>query len=73
MLDALGRSYLPNAVVLFSPADEEAPAIIRHAPFVKDMSMGGKATAYVCTNFVCRRPTNSVDEMLRALGAGAGP
>jgi uncharacterized protein YyaL (SSP411 family) len=74
MLDALGRSYLPNAVVLFRPADEEAPAIIRHAPFVKDMSMrGGKATAYVCTNFVCRRPTNSVDEMLRALGAGAGP
>jgi uncharacterized protein YyaL (SSP411 family) len=74
MLRALGRAYLPSAVVLFRPAGEEAAAIIRLAPFVKDMSVRKKrATAYVCTNFLCREPTNSVDEMLKALGVRAGP
>ncbi|KKK68070.1 hypothetical protein LCGC14_2947740, partial [marine sediment metagenome] len=29
---------------------------------------GGKATAYVCTEFICKSPTNDAGKMLELLG-----
>jgi uncharacterized protein len=65
---ALERLYLPNRVVLFRPSD--APeAIERIAPYTRGQVAieGGSATAYVCREFACRRPTTDASEMLRAL------
>jgi len=68
MLEALRKNYFPNAVVLFKPADEKAPAINEYAAFVEFMNaIDNKATAYVCTDFKCNFPTTDPDKMLEEL------
>jgi len=68
MLDELRCRFLPNAVVIFRSDDEPDAVITRIAPFTKDMkSIDSKATAYVCYNFVCSKPTTDIQEMLMLL------
>ena len=51
---AVFASFVPNKVVLRSGAD-----VNRIAPFTRmQKAIGGKATAYVCTNHLCKLPTN---------------
>ncbi len=61
---AVFASFVPNKVVLHSGGDVAAIA-----PFTKaQRAIGGKATAYVCTNHLCRLPTGDpakVRELLR--------
>ena len=68
MLTALRRRFIPNKVVLFRPAAEESPAIARLAEFTAALSsQKGKATAYVCHNYVCNLPTTDINKMLELL------
>jgi len=68
MLHALRKSYLPNAVVLFKPAEEQNPQINKYADFIEFMyATDNKATAYVCTNFKCNFPTTDPVKMLDSL------
>ena len=69
MLNALRRTFTPAKVVLFRPADPaKAADIIRLAPYTEHMvSSDGRATAYVCTNFVCQLPTTDITRMLISL------
>ena len=70
MLGALRRAFLPNRVLLFRPAGAESPGIDGITGFTESMkSRGGRATAYVCTNFSCKSPTTDIGEMLGMLGA----
>jgi uncharacterized protein YyaL (SSP411 family) len=70
MLKAIGRQFAPNKVVLFRPTEKESPDIIRIAEFTKNQSsLGGKATAYVCLNYVCKLPTTDVNKMLELLNS----
>jgi len=56
---AVWTSFVPNKVVLHSSAD-----IAAIAPFTKaQRAIGGKATAYVCTNHLCRLPTGDPAEV----------
>ena len=65
MLKALNTRFIPNKVALFRPTDTEAPEIDSLAEYVKhQVSLEGKATAYVCMNFSCNQPTTEVDKML---------
>ncbi|MCP4403966.1 MAG: thioredoxin domain-containing protein [bacterium] len=68
MLRSLRGVFAPNKVVLFRPANEEQPKIITlakyAAPYVR---LDGKATAYVCQNFICSLPTNDIGRMLKLL------
>lgn len=68
MLNALRRNFIPNKVVLFRPADQEAPGITRIAEFTQNQSsIDGKATAYVCLNYSCKMPTTDIKKMLELL------
>lgn len=68
MLNAVGRQFVPNKVVLLRPTEKESPDVIRIAEFTKNQSsLGGKATAYVCLNYVCKLPTTDVNKMLELL------
>ena len=68
MLGAIKARYLPNAVVLFRPDNDDAEDVASIAPFSEAMhSREGKATAYVCQNFACQVPTTDVAEMLASL------
>jgi uncharacterized protein YyaL (SSP411 family) len=70
MLKALRRPFVPGKIVVFLPADRTAAAeIIQLSPYTEFMvPIDGKATAYVCTNFVCQLPTTDVSQMLANLG-----
>jgi uncharacterized protein YyaL (SSP411 family) len=71
MLGAIGRKFLPNAVVLFRQAGREGDELPDLAPFVRDLgSIDGKATAYVCRGQQCDLPTTDVGKMLRLLEQG---
>ena len=69
MLTALRQPFLPGKIVLLRPADKkEAAEIIRMAPYTEFMvPKDGKATAYVCTKFVCKLPTTEISQMLANL------
>jgi uncharacterized protein YyaL (SSP411 family) len=68
MLAALRRSFVPNKVVIFRPANKTVPDIETIAPFVQShLPINGQATAYVCTNFTCALPTNDPQKMLELL------
>lgn len=68
ILKALRTRFIPNRVVLFRPADQESPEIIRIAPFTQhQVPVDGKTTAYVCLVNACKTPTTDIKEMLEML------
>ena len=68
MLSALRKLYIPNKVVLLRPGSEKNPPISQLAAYTKyQFSIDGKATAYVCRNYVCAAPTTDVEKMLALL------
>ncbi|MFH1613969.1 MAG: hypothetical protein ABIG61_02645, partial [Planctomycetota bacterium] len=45
-------------------------AIERIIPFVKNQTaIGGKATAYVCENYVCNRPVNNIEDFEKMISS----
>jgi len=65
MIHALRKHYFPNKVVLFKPGEEKEPTLSILPEYIKEYkSINGRATAYVCGNFSCSRPTADITEML---------
>ena len=63
MLKLVHSKFLPNAVVLLHEQGKKGTAIEQIIPFVKNQTaIEGKATAYVCENYVCNRPVNSIED-----------
>ena len=71
MLAALRRPFLPQTVVIFIPTDRMAGSEMNHlAPYTRSMkAIHNLPTAYVCQDFVCKLPTNSVTQMQANLRA----
>jgi uncharacterized protein YyaL (SSP411 family) len=70
MLAALQNIYLPHAVVIFKPTDDPktAKTVTDLAPYTRAMkSIENRSTAYVCQDFICNLPTDSVSRMLANL------
>ncbi len=68
MIRALHSQFLPNAVILFKPAEVKSPKIVEIAPFTEFYQpKDSQATAYVCQDLICQPPTTSIDEMLDML------
>jgi len=73
MLESVRSKFLPRAVVLLHDRDEADSAIYEIVPFVKNQTApGGRATAYVCENYVCSKPVKSAGELEHLLAAIAG-
>jgi len=67
MLDALRKQFNPNKVLLFKGAGSES-GITDVAEFTRGQSsIGGKATAYVCLNYICNLPTTDLHKALELL------
>jgi uncharacterized protein YyaL (SSP411 family) len=67
MLDYINSVYKPGKVVLFKDP-EDAEKLTEIAPFTKEQGMvGGKATVYICRNFSCEQPINSLEELKERL------
>jgi uncharacterized protein YyaL (SSP411 family) len=68
MIRALFNPFIPNKVVVFRPTNQESPAIDSISPFVRNqVSLDGKATAHVCRNRTCLKPSTSIQEMMNML------
>lgn len=70
MLQTVRSRFLPRKVVLFRSSHEKYPEITDLAKFTKDMKRKeGKATAFVCRDYVCKAPTTDPHTMLQLLDA----
>jgi uncharacterized protein YyaL (SSP411 family) len=68
MLNVLRSEFAPETVVLFRPAEQASPPILKLAPYAAPMSpLEGKATAYVCFSFRCDLPTADPARLLELL------
>ena len=71
LLSALADRYGPRTAVLFKPVGDAGAAarLEEVARFTRAHGApDGRATAYVCSDFACRRPTSDIEEMLGQLG-----
>jgi uncharacterized protein YyaL (SSP411 family) len=64
---ALNTAFVPNKVVLHRPAGTAASIIAIASYTALQKPLRGKATAYVCTNYVCRLPVVDPRDMLAAI------
>ena len=69
MLGEVNRRFLPHGVLLWRPAvGEEAEALAEVAPFTQSLlPVDGRATAYLCRNFACQRPTTKIEGLQQML------
>jgi uncharacterized protein YyaL (SSP411 family) len=69
MQNAIASRFVPNKVVILHPIVAGLSDIEQLAAYTKTQtSVDGKATAYVCQNYVCNQPTTDIQKMLEFLG-----
>ena len=65
MVKTVYSKYLPNKVVIASTGQAGGD---QEVPLVKDkIAIDGKATAYVCENYVCKAPVQEASELASLL------
>jgi uncharacterized protein YyaL (SSP411 family) len=68
MLHTVRSTFLPRKVILFRSSAEESPEIANLAKFTRNMKRKeGKATAFVCRNYICKAPITNPRIMLQLL------
>ncbi len=68
MLKLVHSKFLPNAVILLHEQGKKGTVIEQIVPFVKNQTViDGKATAYVCENYICNRPVNNIENFEKML------
>ncbi len=68
MIDSLRKEYFPNKVVLFKNVADDTQQLSKIAPYSKShIQVKGKATAYVCKNYICNLPTTDSQKMVSLL------
>jgi len=71
MAYAMQSRFIPNKVLLLKGGGESGSDMENVTPMVKDRnSLGGHATAYVCSEDRCLAPTTDVREMLALMNEG---
>jgi len=69
MLRVAGRTFLPATVRLLHPEGTGAAKIEDVAPFVSAYEAAdGRPRAFVCENYTCGRPIESISELKKSLG-----
>lgn len=67
MIKCVNRSNLLSRLLVVHDGSESSP-VAKWLPPVRNMTqIDGKATAYVCQNFVCSQPVNTVDDLHKML------
>ncbi|MFC2165643.1 thioredoxin domain-containing protein [Acidobacteriota bacterium] len=69
LLLAVNSQFIPHKIVaFFDPDQSEKNLLIKKIPLLEGRDLlGGKATAYVCENYVCKLPVTSPKELLSQL------
>jgi uncharacterized protein YyaL (SSP411 family) len=73
LLREVHRLFIPNKIVLLADGGAGQEFLGRNVSFLRSVrTMDGKATAYVCENFVCQLPTTSASKLAELLQAVTG-
>ncbi len=73
LLQVVRKHYLPDALLLYPGSAEKVAALAKRMPVLRSMqTVGGRAAAYVCRDFVCQLPVTEPD-LLGALLRGEAP
>jgi uncharacterized protein len=68
MLLALKKVFEPNKIVILRPDNQSRQNIDAIAPYMQSyQSVNGKATAFVCSNYSCKQPTNEPEQVIAML------
>jgi uncharacterized protein YyaL (SSP411 family) len=68
MLKLIHSNFLPNTIVILHEPGRRGFAIEKIVPFVRNKTaVNGKATAYLCENYVCKRPVSTIEELAEIL------
>ncbi|MBN2439622.1 MAG: thioredoxin domain-containing protein, partial [Deltaproteobacteria bacterium] len=71
LIDIVRRRRYPRPVLLFRSEGETAPEITELAPFTREMrAVNGRAAAYVCSGFSCKRPVTDPQELAAIIATG---
>jgi len=71
MLGEVRSRFLPNTVVLFHQSGTSGKAIEKEVPFLLgQIAIDNKATAYVCENYACKMPVDTLEELKALLDEG---
>ena len=69
MLRAVHSHFIPNKILMVVDGTNEG-FLYEKVELLKPLQMlDGKATAYVCENFACAAPTNSLEQFEQLLGS----
>ena len=70
LLDAVHRLYRPFSVLVTIRQEPPRVGLAPLLPWTTPLTMRhGRATAYVCRDFVCNEPATSVEDLTKVLGA----
>jgi len=68
MLREVHKQFIPNKVLMLADGAEGQRFLGQHIRFIQSVKMqNGKATAYICENYVCQLPTTDLKIMTRLL------
>jgi len=68
ILRTINQRFLPNKVMAFHSDGQAGEELEKLIPFAEGFKMqGGKTTAYVCENYVCKRPVNEIKKLVELL------
>lgn len=68
MLREATRLFIPGKIVLLADGGAGQTFLAKQVAFMKDIiPINGRATAYICEDFVCQLPTTDVVTMARIL------
>ena len=74
LLKVVHSTFVPNKVLLFADGGNGQEYLGKSNPAIRAMvPAGGKVTAYVCENYVCRLPTSEPEVLARLLAEKAAP
>jgi len=74
LLREVNHRYQPNEIVILADAGPGQAYFSQKVEFFKEVHpINGRATAYVCQNFVCHLPSSDLPVVSRLLNAGERP
>ena len=74
LLRLVWRRYIPNRVLLLADGAEGQKQLARWVPSLATViRKQGRATAYICENYICNLPTADPQMVARLLGESHAP
>ena len=68
MLDQVYQTFLPGRIILLADDGKNKKFLAEKLLFIEDMDMiDNKATAYVCKDFTCQLPVNTLEGLKKQL------